>query len=89
MRCTNAAVVEGPEVLGKGQNFLETALEEAENERSRLSDEATKLRHLVLNAVNEAQSALHLVRSCVSEGDDEEVGHFVRSYIQNRWKISG
>jgi hypothetical protein len=73
MRCANVGVVDGSEVLGRGQSFLENALEEAERERNQLSDENSSLRRLVLNAVNEAQSVLHLTRTRFFDCE-EEVG---------------
>jgi hypothetical protein len=76
IRCANVSVTEGSEVFGKGQNLLETALEEAERDRSRLSDENSSLHRLVLTAANEAQSVLRLARSVVPE-NGEEVRDFV------------
>lgn len=73
MRCANAAVVDGSEVLGKGQGFLEVALEQAEQAREQLGVENLHLRKLVLRAVNEIQLVLHKARSCLSEKEIEEV----------------
>ncbi|KAF8159368.1 Afadin and alpha-actinin-binding-domain-containing protein [Crassisporium funariophilum] len=67
MRCANLAVVDGTEVLGKGQGFLEVALEQAEQARALLCDENLRLRKLVLCAVNEIQSVLHQARCLVLE----------------------
>lgn len=61
-KCANVAVVNGSELLGKGQGFLETALEQAEDARSRFAAENGRLRRLVLTAVNEVQTLAHLVR---------------------------
>lgn len=72
MRCANAAVVDGSEVLGKGQGFLEVALEQAEQAREQLGVENLHLRKLVLRTVNEMQLALHKARSCLSEKEIEE-----------------
>jgi len=75
MRCANVAVVEGTEVLGKGQGFLEIALDQAEKARAQLGDENLLLRKLVLKAVNEIQSILHQARSLLpSESTTEPVG---------------
>ncbi|KAF8972768.1 Afadin and alpha-actinin-binding-domain-containing protein [Flammula alnicola] len=68
LRCANVAVVEGTEILGKGQGFLEIALEQAEQARSHLGDENLLLRKLVLRAVNEMQSILHKAR-CLLPGN--------------------
>jgi len=71
MRCANFGIVEGSELLGKGQGFLETALDEAEQARSSLSDENTTLRHWILSAVNKLQSILHQMRLLHSESELE------------------
>jgi hypothetical protein len=71
MQCANVGVVDGSEVIGKGQGFLEIALEEAENARCQLGKENIILRKLVLTAVNEIQSVLHQARSIVSDHDEE------------------
>lgn len=63
MRCANVAVVDGNEVLGKGQGFLEVALEQAEQARNHLSNENLFLRKLVLRTLNEVQSMLHQTQS--------------------------
>ena len=79
MRCANAAVVDGSEVLGKGQGFLEVALEQAEQAREQLGVENLHLRKLVLKAVNEMQLVLHKARSCLSEKEIEEVSGLLLS----------
>ncbi|KAF4611199.1 hypothetical protein D9613_007132 [Agrocybe pediades] len=66
MRCLNAGVVEGTEILGKGQGFLEIALEQAEQARSSLGDENLGLRKLIVRKVNELQSLLHYSKGLVS-----------------------
>ncbi|KAG5653603.1 hypothetical protein H0H81_011975 [Sphagnurus paluster] len=71
MRCANAAVVTGSEMIGKGQGFLEIALEEAEKARCLLVDENLSLRRLVLSAVNEVQLILHQSRPSSSESYEE------------------
>lgn len=71
LRCANIAVVEGADVLGKGQGFLELALEQAEHARNGLADENSKLRKMVLNAVNEGQSILRILRNLDAEKAEE------------------
>ncbi|KAF8216749.1 Afadin and alpha-actinin-binding-domain-containing protein [Mycena galopus ATCC 62051] len=71
LRCANIKVVVGTEVLGKGPELVELALEQAEDARQRLSQENTSLRGLLLGAVNEAQSMLYLARK--SEREEEPV----------------
>lgn len=68
-------MVDGLEFIGKGQGYLEIALEEAEQGRSGLLDETLKLRSLALTAVNEAQSLLHQAKGLLAESArDSEVG---------------
>lgn len=70
IRCGNASVATGSEIIGKGRGFLEIALEEADRARSQLGEENVNLRRLVLIAVNEIQSILHGahdIASCNSE----------------------
>lgn len=74
IRCANIGVVDGLDLVGKGQGFLEIALEQAENARSKVAEENQRLRRLVLDAVNELQSAVHLARGLASESQ-EEVGN--------------
>jgi hypothetical protein len=62
IKCANATVVDGVQAVGKGQGFLDIALEQAEQARSHLSDENLFLRKLVLKAVNELHSLLHKAR---------------------------
>lgn len=73
MLCANVGVVDGTEVIGKGQGFLEIALEEAENSRGQLIKENQHLRKLVLAAVNEIQSVLYQARRIVSDNADEVI----------------
>lgn len=77
MRCANVAVVEGSEIIGKGQGFLEVALEEAEKARGLLFEENMTLRKLVLTAINRAQSITRQAKLQVS-GHEEEVRHISR-----------
>jgi hypothetical protein len=71
IRCANVSIVDGSEFIGKGQGFLEIALEEAENARCQLGKENICLKKLVLSAVNEIQSVLHQARRIVSDNEDE------------------
>ncbi|KAJ7255423.1 Afadin and alpha-actinin-binding-domain-containing protein [Mycena haematopus] len=71
LTCANLKVVVGTEVLGKGPELVELALEQAEDARLQLSQENTRLRGLLLGAVNEAQSMLYLARK--SEREEEPV----------------
>jgi hypothetical protein len=73
MLCANVGIVDGSEVVGKGQGFLEIALEEAENARCQLGKENIYLRKLVLTAVNEIQSVLHQARRIVSDNGEEVI----------------
>lgn len=73
MRCANVGIVDGSEVIGKGQGFLEIALEEAENTRCQLAKENIWLRKLVLTAVNEIQSVLYQARRIVSDNGEEVI----------------
>ena len=70
--CANGdvpGVAEG--VLGKGQGYLEIALEQAEKAREELVGENGSLRRLIVSAVNDVQSVLHLARCLVSENQEE------------------
>ncbi|KAJ7140290.1 Afadin and alpha-actinin-binding-domain-containing protein [Mycena crocata] len=71
LRCANLKVVDGTQVLGRGPGLVELALEQAEQARQRLSEENTRLRGLLLGAVNEAQSMLYQARK--TEREDEPV----------------
>ncbi|OSX64473.1 hypothetical protein POSPLADRAFT_1137091 [Postia placenta MAD-698-R-SB12] len=71
MRCANAAVIDAPDVQlrGKGQGFLDLALEQAEQARKELYDQNRKLRGLILSAANEMQGVLHATRTAVSPAE--------------------
>ncbi|KAJ6581800.1 Afadin and alpha-actinin-binding-domain-containing protein [Mycena capillaripes] len=71
LRCANLKIVDGTEVAGKGTGLVDLALEQAEEARQRLSQENTRLRGLLLGAVNEAQSMLYQARK--SEREEEPV----------------
>ena len=65
LTCSNLAVVEASDVQmrGKGQGFLDVALEQAECARKELLGQNRRLRGVLLNAANELQSALHAART--------------------------
>jgi hypothetical protein len=78
--CVNNAGVDAVEgapdgevVYGKGDGFLEVALEQAEKARSELLDENGRLRKWVVGAVNDVQAVLHLARSILVSENQEEV----------------
>lgn len=71
LKCANVCV-DGDAVLGKGQGYLEIALEQAEKARGELGEENVKLKKFFVNAVNDVQAVLHMARSLVS-GNQEEV----------------
>ncbi|KAJ7656266.1 Afadin and alpha-actinin-binding-domain-containing protein [Mycena polygramma] len=71
LRCANLKIVDGAEVFGKGTGLVDLALEQAEEARERLGQENTRLRGLLLGAVNEAQAMLYQARK--SEREDEPV----------------
>ncbi|TFK48399.1 hypothetical protein OE88DRAFT_1810308 [Heliocybe sulcata] len=70
MRCANGAVT-GAGIMGKGKGFLEVALEQAEKAAKELRDENSKLRVMILGAVNEMQSVLHLAKSMASQSEED------------------
>ncbi|KAH9930287.1 Afadin and alpha-actinin-binding-domain-containing protein [Fomitopsis serialis] len=61
LRCANADVVDAADVQlrGKGQGFLEVALEQAETARKELFDQNRRLRGLILSTANEMQWVVH------------------------------
>ncbi|KAI8996403.1 hypothetical protein BD414DRAFT_199770 [Trametes punicea] len=63
--CANLDVVDASDVqlLGKGQGFLDVALEQAEDARKELLEQNRKLRALLMSAANELQSVSHAVRT--------------------------
>ncbi|KAI0364368.1 hypothetical protein BV20DRAFT_974567 [Pilatotrama ljubarskyi] len=65
LTCANHDVVEAPDVQlrGKGQGFLDVALEQAESARKELYEQNRKMRGLLLSAANELQSVLHATRT--------------------------
>ncbi|KZT25324.1 hypothetical protein NEOLEDRAFT_1156280 [Neolentinus lepideus HHB14362 ss-1] len=72
IRCANGNVT-GTGIVGKGKGFLEVALEQAEKAAKELREENSKLRIMVLGAVNEMQSVLHLAKSLASESNEEPI----------------
>ena len=75
LTCANLDVVEASDVQhrGKGQGFLDVALEQAESARKELYDQNRKLRSLLLSTANELQSLLHAVRTADTAEYREEV----------------
>lgn len=73
MRCANLEVVESPELQlrGKGQNFLEVALDQAEQARKDLFEQHRKLRGLIVNTANELQRVAHSIRDEAAENQEE------------------
>ncbi|KAM5541484.1 hypothetical protein V8D89_005038, partial [Ganoderma adspersum] len=65
LTCANLAVVEASDVQlrGKGQGFLDVALEQAESARKELLEQNRRLRGLLLNTVNGLQSVLYGART--------------------------
>ncbi|KAI0730564.1 Afadin and alpha-actinin-binding-domain-containing protein [Earliella scabrosa] len=70
LTCANLDVVEASDVQlrGKGQGFLDVALEQAESARLELYEQNRKLRGSLLSAANQLQSVLHAARTA---GDPE------------------
>jgi hypothetical protein len=81
IRYANVDVVEGTDIVGKGQGFLEIALEQAEKARALVAEENQRLRRLVLTAVNELQSAVHFARGIASETEEEVRNNFFHERI--------
>jgi hypothetical protein len=84
MQCANVGIVDGSEIIGKGQGFLEIALEEAENARCQLGRENLNLKKLVLTAVNAIQSVLHQARRIVSDNGEEVSALFSTKHTSNK-----
>ena len=65
LTCANLAVVEASDVQlrGKGQGFLDVALEQAESARKELLEQNRRLKGLLLTTVNGLQSVLYGVRT--------------------------
>lgn len=75
IKFANSQVVEASDVQlrGKGQGFLEVALEQAEQSRSHLADEVRSLRGIVMSTANELQRILQIARSISTSEVQEEV----------------
>ena len=65
LTCTNLAVVDASDVQmhGKGQGFLDVALEQAEGTLQELLEQNRKLKGLLLNVANDLQGILHALRT--------------------------
>lgn len=71
-KCSNMGALGASESnLGGGRGYLDIALEDAENRRSRLSVENDELRKLVLECTNGVQGVLHCART---RGDEHSMG---------------
>ena len=75
LTCANLDVVEASDVQlrGKGQGFLDVALDQAETARKELLEQNCKLREILLSAANQLQSVLHAVRLTAENENEEEV----------------
>ena len=75
LTCANLDVVEASDVQlrGKGQTFLDVALEQAETARKELLEQNRKLRGVLLSAANELQSVLYAVRTARDTEPTDEV----------------
>ena len=75
LTCANLDVVEASDVQlrGKGQGFLDVALEQAESARQELYEQNRKLRGSLLSAANQLQSVLHAARTAGDPEYREEV----------------
>ena len=75
LTCANLHVVEASDVQlrGKGQGFLDVALEQAETARKELYEQNRKLRGILLSAAHELQNVLHAVRSAGESDTADEV----------------
>lgn len=67
----NAEVVSGSEDVGKGNSYLEVALEHAEAARAELFADSTRLRRLTVMSANRIQSLIHSMRLMASIPEDE------------------
>lgn len=87
LTCANLHIVEASDVQlrGKGQGFLEVALEQAETARKELFEQNRKLRGILLSAANELQHVLHTVRTGEAVSVDE-VSRF-RNNISPRYSF--
>ncbi|KAI0642311.1 Afadin and alpha-actinin-binding-domain-containing protein [Trametes meyenii] len=74
LTCSNIDVVEASDVQlrGKGQGFLDVALEQAEAARKELYEQNRKLRGLLLSAANQLQRALYAVRTAGQSDPGDE-----------------
>ena len=75
LTCANLDVVEASDVQlrGKGQGFLDVALDQAETARKELLEQNRKLREILLSTANQLQSVLHAVRLTAENEKEEEV----------------
>lgn len=76
--CANVEIIDGSEHLGRGEDYLEVALEQAEQAREGLQVENLSLRKTVVSIFNEAQTLLYETRLPTSD-DGLEVGRHPRT----------
>ncbi|KZT67343.1 hypothetical protein DAEQUDRAFT_739427 [Daedalea quercina L-15889] len=74
LRCANADVIDAPDVQlrGRGQGFLEVALDQAETARKDLFEQNRRLKGLILSTANEMQRVVHVARVAESPEDPLE-----------------
>lgn len=73
MKCANLEVTESAELQmkGKGQNFLEVALDQSEKARKELFDQQLRLKAVIVTAANQLQRVAHSIRDSASENQEE------------------
>lgn len=85
LTCANIDVVEASDVQlrGKGQSFLDVALEQAESARKEFFEQNRKLRELLLSAANQLQALLHAARTAGESDYREEARRSLLSCIES------
>ncbi|KAJ4470472.1 Afadin and alpha-actinin-binding-domain-containing protein [Lentinula aciculospora] len=68
----NAAIEPATQILGKGKNYLEVALEEAEKAREQLGKDNLGLRKMLLKAINEVQTVAFGLSQTLQQPANEE-----------------
>ncbi|RPD52962.1 hypothetical protein L226DRAFT_489474 [Lentinus tigrinus ALCF2SS1-7] len=83
LTCANLDVVEASDaqLRGKGQSFLDVALEQAETARKELFEQNRELRRILLSAANDLQSVLHVARTTGESENEEEPSPFTISTL--------
>ena len=67
------------EIIGKGTDALEDALDEAQSARKELIEENTSLKNVLLSAANEVSRICHAISARVGESSGEGAPHFTLS----------